>query len=216
MNTEKREEKLFNIERNSRRRNMVYCPNCGAKNPDGKLFCADCRTELGPPELDRQSYGPTSGGQRSMFQLRINILCIAGAVLAVLALFLPWGVMEAEGTDDVTNLGPFDFKDAEDGGRSFPSNLRYSVTIFLVGAILAFVITLGGLLQFIGSTAFLLTASTSTIEGANFTYWGGAVFGLAASFLVLFSIVAPLGVGYDKGEIGPLSRLLSVSAYRQQ
>lgn len=191
---------------------MVYCPNCGAESPDEKRYCADCGGDLAPPESSPQPYDHTS--LRRPYRLRVNVLCLAGAVLAVLALFLPWGIMQTEGADTWTNAGAYDFGETNEGDHSYPSNFRYSVTLFLIGTILAFLTPIGGVLQFTGSLGFMLTASTIALEGTDLKFWIGATVGLSSSLMVLLSLAVSIGVGYETEKPNAMSRLFTIILYR--
>ena len=186
------------------------CPYCGMSNPEGDRFCGDCGAMLVSSEAMPRAHHHNV--QRRPFRIRVNMLCYAGAILAVLALFLPWAAIQHEGTDDRINLGPYDF----DSDEGYSSNFRYSVTLFLIGTIFVFLTPIGGILQLIGSVGFMLTASTTTFTGLDMVFWVGPVIGVLASFMVLVSLYAPMGVGYDweEGEIDGISRILSISLYR--
>lgn len=112
------------------------------------------------------------------------------------------------------DIGPFDFGADDDTSHLFPSNFRYSVMLFLIGTILAFFTPIGGVLQFIGSLGFMLTASTTSFAGVELIFWIGAAMGLFASVMVLLSLVAQIGVGYEKEKTNAISRLLTISVYR--
>lgn len=188
----------------------MYCPKCGVENPDSSRYCADCGTMLFVPGFTPGMHA--QGIQRHPYRIRVNMLCYIGAILAVLALFLPWAVIQNELTDSRVNLGPYDFDEG------FPSNFRYSVTLFLIGTILAFLTPIGGILQFIGSVGFMLTASTTDfpIPGlVDMIFYVGPVIGFLASFMVLLSLLSPIGIGYNQEtEYDGISRILSISLYR--
>lgn len=190
----------------------MNCPSCGADNPEGNRFCGDCGNEMIRPEVASHQYGQHP--QMPQYRLRVNVFCLIGAIIAVLSLFLPWAVVQTEGTGDERTIGAFDFDESSQGSFSFPSNFRYSVTIFLIGTVLAFLTPLAGVLQLIGSLGFILTASTTTLEGMNLEFWLGGAVGVMASAMVLGALVEPIGVGYEKGAGSGLGRLLTFSAYR--
>ena len=186
----------------------MYCPRCGVESPEGKRYCADCGATLAAPIFTPGMQ--TQSIQGHQFQIRVNMLCYAGAILGVLALFLPWAVIQSELTDARVNLGPYDFNEG------FPSNFRYSVTLFLIGTVLAFLTPVGGILQLIGSIGFMLTASTTTLPlPIDMIFYVGPLIGFLASFMVLASLHSPMGIGYRPGtEYDGISRILSISLYR--
>ena len=151
----------------------------------------------------------THSQQVYTYKVRLNMLCYVGAIMAVLSLFLPWAVIQHDITEIRANLGPYDFDEG------FPSNFKYSVTLFLIGTVLAFLTPIGGILQFIGSVGFMLTASTTTFTGFEMIFHVGPVIGFLASFMVLISLLSPMGIGYgQESEYDGIGRILSISLYR--
>jgi len=191
----------------------MKCPNCGADNPDGKKFCGECGSAIPiAPRHVRVQKVPVPTKQP--YQLRINVLCLVGAFLAVICLFLPWAVAHEKIGSDKAYLGAFDFNKSFLGIHLFPDNFRNAVTLFLIGTVVAFFCPVGGILQLLGSLAFLLTTVTTTSETIDLTYWIGAIIAPVSSVLVLGSLIYPLGVGYEAGKRDAISRLLSVSAVK--
>jgi hypothetical protein len=148
---------------------------------------------------------------------RVNVICLVGAVLAVLSLFLPWAVIQNQETLEKTNLGALDFGKTFLGIHLFDGNGNFelSVTIFIIGAAVAFLSPLGGILQLIGAMGFVFTTLTWGVEGFKMIFYIGAAVGLISAALVLLSLAWPTGVGYDTRREGiGISRLLTFSAYR--
>ena len=108
------------------------------------------------------------------------------AILAVLSLFLPWTVAvdEYTSTNEKIYKGAFDYDEMSQGEPVYPDSFSVSVTIFLVGTIIAFITPLGGMLQFIGSMGFVLASSTTELEGFQMTWWIGSGIALVASIVL--------------------------------
>jgi ABC-type phosphate/phosphonate transport system permease subunit len=190
----------------------MRCSNCGAVNPEGKKFCSDCGSMIVLSPQSPVQYAPVQ--QKQPYQLRVNVFCLLGAVIAVISLFLPWAMVEDKESGDTANLGAFDFNETFWGFDVFPSNFHYSVTLFLIGTAIAFFCPLGGILQIIGSMGFIISTLTVTFETFNIVFWIGSLAALVSAVFVLLSLVYPLGVGYEPGKRDALARLLTVSVYR--
>jgi hypothetical protein len=89
------------------------------------------------------------------------------------------------------------------------------VTLFVIGAVLAFLTPLGGIPLLIGSIGFLLTVLTTSYEEVNVTIWFGSATAIISATMVIGSLVTPLGIGYKSGgENRIAARLLTWSLYR--
>lgn len=190
----------------------MKCSKCGAENPEGKTFCGDCGSMIVVPSPPRVESVMARQGQP--YRLRMNVFGLIGAVLAVISLFLPWAMVEDKDSGDTITLGAFDFSETYRDRHLFPSNFRYSVTIFLIGTTVAFFCPLGGILQLIGCTGFIVTTLTTGFETVRMIFWIGALVALVSTTIVLASLVYPLGVGYEAGRRDVLGRLLTVSVVR--
>ena len=190
----------------------LKCSNCGAENPEGKKFCSDCGSMIVLPPPPPAQYAPVQ--PRQPYQLRVNVLCLVGAVIAVISLFLPWAMVQDKQSGDTANLGAFDFNETFLGIHLFSSNFRYSVTLFLIGTAIAFFCPLGGILQLIGSMGFIISTLTVTFETIDMVFWIGSLAAAVSAAFVLMSLVYPLGAGYEPGKRDALARLLTVSVYR--
>jgi len=163
-----------------------------------------------PPPLDEQL--PTCA--RPPYRLRINTLCLIGGIIAVLSLFLPWVIVQDDRGHE-TLYGAFDLDDPFQGDDVFPDGFRYSMTMFMIGAVLALVTPLGGIPLLTGSIGFILISTTSMYEGTDMLFWYGALVGLLSAFLVIVSLFEPFGKGYElKNENRIVPRLLTWSIYQ--
>ena len=129
-------------------------------------------------------------------------------------MFLPWAVIQNQETGVRTNLGAFDFARTFLGISLFPDNFQLSVTLFVIGAAVAFLSPLGGILQLIGAMGFVMTSVTWGVEGFKIVFWIGAAVALISAAMVLLSLACPMGVGYDSKRSVGLARLLTFSAFR--
>jgi uncharacterized membrane protein YeiB len=123
-------------------------------------------------------------------------------------------VQDKASGDTVGYLGAFDFDETFLGIHLFSSNFRYSVTIFLIGAVVAFFCPLGGILQLIGSIGFIISTLTVRLEERSMIFWIGAIVALVSAALVLISLAYPIGTGYESRRRDALDRLLTVSVSR--
>lgn len=153
-----------------------------------------------------------SGLQEGLYRPRINVVCLTGAILATLSLFLPWAIVNSEASGTNVYLGAFDFDEATPITHSLGDNLRYSLLIFMIGTLVAFFSPLGGIPQLMGSLGFVLATFYSS---ADMMFWTGAAVGIISSAAVFMSMVAPVGIGYSRErEEGAAARLLTVSVFK--
>mgnify|MGYP006992528598 CR=1 FL=1 len=129
-------------------------------------------------------------------------------------MFLPWAVIQTNETGERTYLGAFDFGKTLLGIQLFPDTFQLSVTLFVIGAAVAFLSPLGGILQLIGAMGFVMTTLTWGVEGFKMIFWIGAATAIVSAALVLLSLAWPMGVGYEKGRGVGVTRLLTFSAFR--
>ena len=190
----------------------MKCPVCGTENPENKKFCGDCGSVIVLPPPPPIQYVPVQ--LKQPYQLRVNVFCLVGAVLAVISLFLPWAMVQDKESGDTANLGAFDFNETFLGVHLFSSNFRYSVTLFLIGTAIAFFCRLGGILQIIGSMGFIISTLTVRFETVDMVFWIGSLVAVVSAAFVLLSLVYPLGAGYEPGKRDALARLLTVSVFR--
>ena len=131
-----------------------------------------------------------------------------------LALFLPWSIAQDEETLEKSYLGAFDYEETSHGESIYPDTFRVSVTIFLIGTIIAFITPIGGVFQLVGSLGFILAASTTQFDGFVSVWWVGSGVGLAAAVAVLISLAVPVGKGYGHQKGFGISRLIAWTVYR--
>jgi ribose/xylose/arabinose/galactoside ABC-type transport system permease subunit len=161
-----------------------------------------------PPDQYPQAH------EKPPYRLRINMLCLFGAMLAVVSLFLPWAMIQNQLADE-TNIGAFDFDEPLAGGSEFPDSFRYSITLFMIGTALSFLTPLGGIPLMIGAVGFISTSLTSNITNHDLIPWLGAVIALLSAGVVLLSFIEPTGMGFDsEKEDRMVAKMLTWSVYR--
>jgi len=193
----------------------MKCPMCGAENPNDRKFCGDCGSIL-VPSLPVQPVQAVVERPKPPYQIKVNLYCLVGAIMGVLTLFMPWALLHDTHLDETTNVGAFDFNESPEAGYSFPDNFQLSVTLFVIGTGLAFILPIGGVFQFIGSMGFILTTVTYPRFGeTELIFWIGAAIALISSCLVMIGLVYPNGVGFRPGKRTAIERLLTVSLFRE-
>ncbi|MGQ9588557.1 MAG: hypothetical protein ACUVT7_09305 [Thermoplasmata archaeon] len=193
----------------------MKCQACGSENPEKHKFCWECGAVLVPvvPVGPADTAAPVQ--PKAPYQARINLVCLGGAVLGILSLFMPWALVHDSFLDDTTNIGAFDFDEEYDDRYSYPDNLGTTVILFLIGTVVAFVTPLGGILQLIGSVGFILTTFTyPMICDDEIIFWVGAAIATMSSALAVIGLAYPEGIGFEKDKRTALDRLLTIRLYR--
>lgn len=120
--------------------------------------------------------------------LRVNLLCVFGAVLGLAAMLIPWA------SEGATLFGQLFYYVGSEGGGS-TLTVSYAAWLFLVGTLIALLSPAGGILQ-AGSVGYLATAfgnSAVLIEGSPSL---GFFLAVVAAVVVLSSAFRPWGPGW--------------------
>jgi len=144
--------------------------------------------------------------------VRLNLLCLAGAGLGALSLFLTW-------TDSV--VSPVAYCTWPDSGIidilfnwcHAEWALRVACTLFLIGVALAFLTTLGAFFEAAGLWGFFIwyaNREEQRVTGEILPESIGPYVGIASALLVLLALVKPMGSGYGGASVGMRQRLLPV------
>jgi len=144
------------------------------------------------------NHDPSSEGAKN-YSVSVNIICIVGAIIGIVSLFMPWVWMGEGGLrtdyDSVYDslLAP---QEGDDGwwGNSFTA----SQIIFISGTVLAFAIPAACGVQMMGIMAFYL-------EHLKRDPWFAYDYGLSLGFFtavistvaVAASLIGPMGIGFD-------------------
>lgn len=142
-----------------------------------------------------------------MSQTRVNLLCLAGAVIGVIAIFSRW---VGNWLIDLNLLDVMNLSDSAEGA----SNYFLPGLVFIIGTLVAFLSPLGGVLQIIGSPWFIVVWANRH-EGEILSSVGPYL-GIASAIVVLISMVRPLGPGLLTGPFRTKSRLIAFSIERDK
>ena len=142
-----------------------------------------------------------------MAGVRLNILCLVGAVIGVVAVFSTWIAVRVTFIfwSSRSELNLIDVYNQVGSSSDF----YLPAVLLLIGAIVAFISPLGGMLQLVGAPLFI-SAFASNSDG-KLPSGVGPYLALVGAVIVLASLVYPVGLKYRQRPIGVLGRLLTVS-----
>ncbi len=143
---------------------------------------------------------------------RVNLLCLVGATVGVLALLTPWCFLKASdsgpGYDASTPFNTGSLREIMS-----PSEMRSFSILMIAGTLISFISPVGGGLQVSGILLFLYNyvggRPAFSIPEIRIIPGFGALFAIISSGFVLASLLWPMGIGYPE-RIEPLRRLLAV------
>jgi hypothetical protein len=150
-------------------------------------------------------------------KLRVNILCILGAVLGIASVFSVWVVYHQVDIYAVVESTPYTGIDLLGPYARSPMDVSILAPLLLVvGTVIAFISPTGGILQVAGTLYFLSWVRLHLNPGHMFFGWYvdwsyGPFIGLAAGALVILSIFHPIGPNCKERPRGVLDRLVSIS-----
>ncbi len=155
-------------------------------------------------------------GLVEMRGIRVNIIGLAAAVVAVVAIFSPW--MNYRGVTVLLASGeaaPIEIAFFYPIGGDF-EELRLASSIFLAGAMLAFITPVGGFIELtgIGWFAALMTGMTGVVHGVALWIDVTILVGVLSAMMSLGAMTANWGYGYDSESIDDYCRLLVMSRAR--
>jgi len=137
----------------------------------------------------------------AMKWMRINLLCVIGAIIGTISIFLPWwyshGIAGSQEfyypnnlLDSIGITGNLP-QTAIDASHYFLAAI--TAIVFIVGTILAYLSPVGGLLQVPAAVFYCFIWIVDSPEPAPV----GVILGLASGITSLYSWFRPLGIGYD-------------------
>jgi hypothetical protein len=143
-------------------------------------------------------------------KLRINILCLIGAIIAVVASILPWlnNLLSLSAGESPIDLA-FSFHYSKWNG------LQLTSIIFVLGAFVAFFTPLGGIVQLTGVLFFIATVNAINNEifaiyaFNRFSIEWNIAFGIVSASISIVSMMIPLGIGFKGHSINFSDRLLT-------
>ncbi len=156
---------------------------------------------LGKPKGDERLY-PLGDGVRL---LRVNILCLAGAALALICLALPWGIeTNHEATPDYPAGYDFHTQLRLTDPINFEgdAHLTSILMIVILGGVISAISPLGGFVQLLGVMSYVAHMGRYTEAlsvpipwiTAHFSYGGGFYLAIFAVLVTLLSTMIPFGI----------------------
>ncbi len=145
--------------------------------------------------------------------IRMNLLCLAGAFLGALSVTLEWLTQ----TFDSPRFGSpatfhFDLMGLLGSGLADES-LVIASGLFVAGTLVAIITPYAGFLQLGGLIVFFGKVVPGIVSETNVGI--GAIFGIVSTILVLYSLFNPIGMGIPKSHSGLPRNYLTV-AYRDK
>jgi len=145
---------------------------------------------------------------------RINILCLIGAIIGIVAIFSGWiGISYVKfNLIDVLNIVNDQYYWGGDYSSEAAQIYMIGGLLCISGALIGFFSPIGGVPLLIGTPMFILIYS-SRQEG-NIPSGIGSYLAIASGIILLISLAIPIGIGYEK-TIGIKERLLTFSPIKK-
>ncbi len=154
--------------------------------------------------------------------MKVNILCLAGAALGLVALFLPWWTGFELGLGMMIDRDYMLVQDVLLDSAEYGSLFVVACTLYVVGTLLAFWSPLGGLVQIPAVMGFLaLFGSEIGVHRGEDTIALGAYLGLVSAIVTTVSLLVPLGIGYSikrrarKASLASAHKFITMSRYEE-
>ena len=139
---------------------------------------------------------------------RVNVLCLIGALLAVVSVFLVW--VKARLVFWGVELNLIDLLNTSaESSSGVGTQVLIACILILVGTLLAILSALGAILQLIGIPLYLewfLSESEGKLPSG-----AGLYVAIAAVVIILVGMAKPIGLGYGYERPGIRGRLLNFS-----
>jgi hypothetical protein len=135
--------------------------------------------------------------------LRVNLLCLAGALIILVSLALPWGI-ETTGYigSEIGYRYPIQLTDP----INFMGDERLTsiAVIVVLGGVISIFTPLGGIIQLLGVVSYFrhMAPSVGTLPGPAYFIWSrfsfasGFYLAVFATAVTLLSVLVPVGVRY--------------------
>ena len=120
----------------------------------------------------------------------VNVLCLLGAIVGVVSLFLPWCIV----VDGPNEFGVSPASLVMDDYRAPSDPLLFSSLVFISGTVIAFLFPVAFAAQSVGILLFLLQFVDAVLHPALSL---GFYAGVLSSVMVLAGLIHPVGPGYD-------------------
>ena len=143
---------------------------------------------------------------------RVNLLCVAGAALGLVVLFVP--LLEVSGE------GEYVLSEILQQSQLYGTGFALGVTLFLLGAVIAFLTPAGGFLELVGvmTYLYLVPQAYQDFDGKASPALG-TYLAIGSTVVVIVSLIVPLGLGYPKRNrlwnemLGIAARFLTISTH---
>jgi len=140
--------------------------------------------------------------------LRVNLVCLVGAVLGAFSVTLEWLTQHIDrGRYEAPLTLHFDLMGMIGSGLT-DEFLVIASGLFLAGTLIAFISPTGGFLQLGGLVLFFGKVVPALVSDSNIGL--GAIFGIVSAILVLYSLSNPVGVGISQAHAGSRGNFLTV------
>ena len=149
-------------------------------------------------------------------KLRINVLCIVGAVIGIVSLFAVWltvGIGHHGSPPIEIHTGLELFLESNTYWHIDPS-IHILFALFAVGAFIGFVSPLGSVLEAAGISYLYLNNPFPDSQPYEFQI--GLYLGVLSSIVMFLSVLYPVGLSYHGRHFGFRARILTVSKYSGQ
>ena len=137
----------------------------------------------------------------SAAKFRVNMLCLAGALLALAAIGVPWFTHQTVSAHPlITEYESHNLYMVLD--ESFGMQAMLAAIVFIGGSAAAFVTPLGGFAQAFGvfwfwQTRYAIVGTLTSNDWIDKNYFDSGFFlGIVASAMVVASMFVPIGIGY--------------------
>jgi hypothetical protein len=151
---------------------------------------------------------------------RINILALIGAIIGLISIFIIWkteayGFIRGVQEEDAA-IYNFNILNMISLGGSYPGTFIDPIVgiIVLSGVIMSFLTPIGGIIEVIGASVFIISEGRLPVYGDwhwGLTIYWGSFLALASGVILIFSIYKPMYRKSDKGPIEKKERLLTFS-----
>lgn len=144
-----------------------------------------------------------------MVKWRVNILCLVGAIIAIITMNLPWlsnsMVLSAVGESPLYLATNFQYT------YSFAGGLQWASIIFVLGALIALFTSIGGFIQLAGVSCFIGAVYTIDDPLNRFSIELNIALGVVSASISIISMIKPIGINFKGRTIDTVGRFLTIS-----
>jgi len=138
-------------------------------------------------------------------KIRLNALALLGAIIAFVAIALPWSVVSTTPPAHEAVLEQRPLFDYLSGTLSTPS-----AYVFIIGSAVAAITTIGVLVQLVGFLWFwsVFSGTMGEYPGFEESFGSGVYIAVLAMLITAVSIILPMGLGYYRRKKTLINRVL--------